>query len=114
MGAIKIRGETLTLRRILMNMRTSIDPDTCIFSQINSNYRGKAIVVCHENEKDETQILIEFLYVFLKAQFNDQVSHWFDLATINQAEGLSFDEESGKIIDKAEENLEIEYTGRFI
>ena len=87
---IEIDGETVTLRRILMTMRTTKDLDTCIFTQIHTNFQRKAVVVCHKNELKEAQILIEFLYVFLKAKFGLEVNKWFETETIVAAQDLDF------------------------
>ena len=111
---IEIDGETVTLRRILMTMRTTKDLDTCIFTQIHTNFQRKAVVVCHKNELEEAQVLIEFLYVFLKAKFGLEVKKWFDTETIVAAQDLEFDEAKGNIVDNSpNNNFVTEYRGSF-
>ena len=94
-------GEKISMRNILMTMRTQTDYDTCIFTQVDTNYFGKVQASLHANEYDEGCFKAQYLYTILRKQFGRGVSKAFDYETITASQNYEFDEERNTIVNNS-------------
>ena len=69
-----IDGQEVTLcpRQILITMKTKVDWDTPIFTQINQTRDG-LVGICHPNEANEARLYVENLLVLWEAKYGRQV-----------------------------------------
>lgn len=56
-------GKKISMRNILMTMRTKSDYNTCIFSQVDQNYFGRVQACVCANEYDEASFKAEYLQI---------------------------------------------------
>ena len=91
---------TLCPRQILITMKTKVDWDTPIFTQINHTRDG-LVGICHPNEADEARLYVENLLVLWEAKYGKKVLKWFDVDAVNYAKDNEFDELTNTIIETA-------------
>ena len=98
-----IDGKQVTLcpRQILITMKTKVDWDTPIFTQINMSRDG-LVGICHPNEADEARLYVDNLLVLWEAQYGTKVRKWFNFDAVTCAKDTTFDELTNTIIEKAE------------
>ena len=98
-----IDGQVVTLcpRQILITMKTKVDWDTPIFTQINQTKDG-LIGICHPNEANEARLYVENLLVLWEAKYGRQVLKWFDVDAVNHANDNQFDELTNTIIETSD------------
>ena len=69
---------SMTLRQILLGMKTKQDSSWPLFVSVNfDSYRNKIIAVIHNDTVSEASNVLSFLPVFLEAQFGAQIWQWF-------------------------------------
>ena len=91
-------GYELRPRGVLITMRTKVDWDTPIFTQIDETWDGNIIAICHANEEEEARSLVDNLYTLMRAKLGPVVNRWFDAETKELAQEQRFDEINNRIV----------------
>ena len=94
---------SMTLRQILLGMKTKQDSSWPLFVSVNfDSYRNKIIAVIHNDTVSEASNVLYFLPVFLEAQFGAQIWQWFSIECRAEMLAYTWDEDDLRVVTLAD------------
>ena len=105
---IRYNGKLVTLRQVLINMRSTSDFGRNIFMQVDRTFNKAIVVICHKSDLEEAKRYAKHLCTLTEAFFGKSALHWFDTEAKKIAKLKTFNKVS-KVIEATydEDDLEI-------
>jgi hypothetical protein len=93
----------VTLRQVIMGIRTSTDIDKAVFISVEDAGGTSAIFTFHKNNADEARQLVTSLPIVLEMKYGARIWTWFTEDAKAETSGWFYDEKLGKIVSPDEQ-----------
>jgi hypothetical protein len=92
----------VTLAQVIMNWRSSKDPDKRLFLHVEQTYE-ETVLLFHSTVSDEASQLVPFLPIILEQEYGPRAWNWFDKSAKDFLGGYEYDLETHRVIMKEED-----------
>jgi hypothetical protein len=93
----------VTLRQVIMGIRTSTDQDKAVFISVEDAGGTSAVFTFHKNNADEARQLVTSLPIVLEMKYGARIWTWFTEDAKAETSGWFYDEELQKIVSPDEQ-----------
>jgi hypothetical protein len=93
----------LTLRQVIMGIRTTTEEDKSVFISVEAAGGTSAVFTFHKNNSDEARQLVTALPIVLEMKYGPRIWTWFTEDAKAETSGWFFDKTLGKIVSPDEQ-----------